>query len=569
MKEGRAPSPGFDSKRYERPNKEWVCGHACEGCPCRIGPSPSGECRATTECFPRLTLKAGETKGTWVCTRPGDWGGPCEAGPLPDGRCCREISRCRPVRSLRARRGLASLAAVAACLGVLLIGLSGSMREPFVNPRPLSRSHSGAEFAHLALNSGGGKGCALCHVEAKANFGNLVMSAVETSQTSLRLDILTGRHPKDFSRMDSSCLKCHEAQAFHHADVAVNMSCPVCHREHQGAAPMAAVDGQRCVACHGDPEQMHAAALLSAGMSPVLFMRGTPPGQIVHAVERPAEGLTEVITSFSVDHPEFRVLREHSPDRNTLKFNHRLHLTGSNIPLVNGRALDCEYCHRPDASNAYMARTSFEQSCRACHALDFDERNPGMKLPHGDAAFVRAYLRSLPVQYADYASRTLGITGRHEIDSFVRRQISSLQSRMRSVDELERTVFLSDGRTEPVAAVGRIGGVARARFEGCALCHEVAWRANAAPLVTPPQAPDRWLPGASFNHAMHATMACSECHAAVSSERTSDVILPTQQSCVRCHSPEGGAAHSCTSCHVYHNRPPVPQAARDLTASLP
>jgi hypothetical protein len=569
VKEGRAPSPGFDSKRYERPNKDWICGHAAEGCPCRIGPSPSGECRATTECAPRLALKPGETKGTWVCTRPADWGGPCGTGPHPDGRCCREISRCRPVRSLRARRGLVSAAVTAACLGALLVGLSGSVREPFVNPRALSRSHSGAEFAHLAMASGGGKGCALCHAEARADFDDLALSALAASRSSLRPGVLAGSHPRDFSRMDSSCLACHEAQAFHHADVAANTSCPVCHKEHQGAGPMAAVDGQTCVACHGDPAQMHSAALLSAGMSPVLFTRSSPPGQIVHAVGRPAEGLTEVITSFAVDHPEFRVLREGSADHNTLKFNHHLHLEGANIPLINGHALDCAYCHKPDASNAFMARTTFEQSCRACHTLDFDERNPGMKLPHGDAAFVRAYLRSLPVQYADYAMRTLGITGRHEVDAFVRRQISSLQSRMRTVDELERTVFLSDGKTEPVAVVGRIGGVARARFEGCALCHEVAWRENAAPIVTPPQTPDRWLPGAAFNHAMHAAMACSECHAAASSERTSDVILPTKQSCVRCHSPEGGAAHGCTSCHTYHNHPPTPQATRDLTASMP
>jgi hypothetical protein len=473
------------------------------------------------------------------------------------------------VRSLRARRGLVSAAVTAASLGVLLVGLSGSVREPFVNPRPLSRSHSGAEFAHLAGRSGGGKGCALCHVEAKGDFDDLALSALAASRTSLRLEILTGSHPRDFSRMDVSCLACHGAQAFHHADVAANASCPVCHREHEGAGPMAAVDGRTCVACHGDPAQMHAAALLSAGMSPVLFARDFPPGQVVHSVERPAGGLTEVITSFAVDHPEFRVLRDHSADTNTLRFDHRLHLTGSDIPLVDGHALDCSYCHKPDASGAYMARTTFEQSCRACHTLDFDERNPGMKLPHGDAAFVRAYLRSLPVQYADYASRALGITGRHEIDAFVRRQLGSLQSRMRTVDELERTVFLSDGRTEPVAAVGRIGAVARARFEGCALCHEVAWRENAAPIVTAPQTPDRWLPGATFNHAMHSAMACSECHAAASSERTSDVILPSKQSCVRCHSPEGGAANTCTSCHIYHNHPPVPQATRDLTASLP
>jgi hypothetical protein len=569
MKEGRAPSPGFDSKRYERPNKDWLCGHACEGCPCRIGPSPSGECRATTECTPRLALKAGETKGTWTCTRPADWGGVCESGPLPDGRCCRDVSRCRPVRSLRARRGLATLAVMSACVGALLVGLSGSVREPFVNPRPLSRSHSGAEFANLAAKAGGGKGCVLCHVEAKGDFDNLALSALAASRRSLRFAVLTSDHPKDFSRMDASCLVCHQAQSFHHADVAQNMSCSVCHREHMGAGAMAAVDGQNCVACHGNARQMQAAAVLSATLSPVLFMRGVPAGQVVHAVQRPPEGFTEVITSFSVDHPEFRVLRDHSADRNTLRFNHRLHLGGGNIPLVNGRSLDCAYCHKPDASGAFMTAPTFEQSCRACHALDFDERNPGMKLPHGDPAFVRAYLRSLPVQYADFGTRSLGITDRHELDTYVRRQITALSERTRTVEELERAVFLSDGKTGPVAVVGRVGGVARAKFEGCALCHEVAWRENAVPFVTPPQTPSRWLPGATFNHAMHTSMACSECHAAASSERTSDVLLPAKQSCVRCHSPEGGAAHSCTSCHMFHNPPPLPPSSRDLTASSP
>ena len=570
MKEGRAPSPGFDSKRYERPNKDWVCGHTCDGCPCRIGPSPTGECRATTECSPRLAVKPGETKGTWACTRPADWGGPCESGPLPDGRCCKEITRCRPVRSLRAKRGLVTACAIAASLGFLLIGLSGSIREPFVNPRALSHSHSGAEFAHLAAGMNGGKGCVLCHVEAKADFDDLALSAFAASHKSLRLAILTSGHPKDFSRMDASCLVCHEPQSFHHADVAANASCSVCHKEHQGPGAMAAVDGQACVDCHGDPDKMKASRDISVRLSPALFLRAVQAGRIVHATQRPAEGYTEVITSFAVDHPEFRVLAEKSTDRNTLKFNHRLHLGGGNIPFVNGHPLDCAYCHKPDVSNAFMAPTSFEQSCRACHALDFDEHNPGLKLPHGDPAFVRAYLQSLPVQYADYASKALGITGRHDVDAFVRKQIASLRQRTHSVEELERTVFLSDGKTGPVVTVGRSGGVGRARFEGCALCHEVAWRENAVPVVTPPQTPDRWLPGANFNHAMHTNMACSECHAAASSERTSDVILPTQQSCVRCHSPEGGAAHSCTSCHVYHNTPPAPlPSSRGLTASNP
>ena len=59
MSEGHLPSPDFDETRYERPNKDWICGHTCDGCPCRIGPSPSGECRATTECRHRQEVPPG------------------------------------------------------------------------------------------------------------------------------------------------------------------------------------------------------------------------------------------------------------------------------------------------------------------------------------------------------------------------------------------------------------------------------------------------------------------------------------------------------------------------------
>jgi hypothetical protein len=563
MNEGRAPTPDFDSSRYERPNKKWVCGNARDGCPCRIGPSPTGECRATTECAPRLTTKPGETKGTWVCTRPPDWGGPCAAGPMPDGTCCRSIVRCKPERSLRALRAQVTAAALAASVGALLIGLSGSMRDSFINPRPLSDQHSGAEFARLASGAGGGQGCVLCHAEANSSFSEIALSALAASRGSLRFSALAGPHPKDFSRMDRSCIVCHAAQSFHQADVARDTPCSVCHREHHGSGPMASVEDLNCVACHGDRKQMQAARERSLPLPAALFARRLVPGMIVHSAGRPAEGYTEVITDFATDHPEFRVLREKIPDANTLRFNHRLHLAGSDIPLVNGRPLECAYCHHPDASGAFMARISFEQSCRACHALNFDERNPGMTLPHGDAAFVRAYLRSLPVQYADYASRSLGRAGRREIDDFVRRQVQSLRERAGSGESLEREVFMGGG---PEAGAR---GAGRARFTGCALCHEVSWHENSVPQVTPPLTPDRWLMGASFSHASHGAIACAECHAAASSTLTSDVLLPTQRSCVRCHSPKGGASDTCTSCHIYHN--PAPQAlARDSsTAAVP
>jgi hypothetical protein len=470
------------------------------------------------------------------------------------------------VRSLRGRRGLVTGAVLSASAAILLIGLSGSRRDTFINPRALSPQHSGAEFARLASAAGGGQGCVLCHAEANADLGDLVVSALAASRVSLRFAVLAGNHPKDFSRMDHSCIACHAAQSFHQADVARDLSCSVCHMEHRGARSMAEVTAQGCVDCHGSATDMRMAAERSRVMPAMLFMRKAATDLVIHTVPRPADGYTGVITSFAVDHPEFRVLRVKSPDLNTLRFNHRLHLTGADIPLVNGHPLECADCHRPDASGAYMARISFEQSCRACHALEFDEQNPGMTLPHGDASFARAYLRSLPAQYADYATRKLGITGHSEIAAFVRNQVESLRRREHTGEELERKVFLGGGWDGP-QALG--GGKFHARFEGCALCHDVSWRENGAPAVTRPVTPDRWLTGASFNHASHATMACAECHAAAASDRTSDVILPNQQSCVRCHSPKGGAADSCTSCHIYHNQPPPALARNAETASAP
>jgi hypothetical protein len=455
---------------------------------------------------------------------------------------------------------------VAASVALLLIGLSGSNRDGFVNPRPLSRAHSGVEFAHMAAGSGTGKGCALCHKDADANLADLVLSAVSASQVSLRFSDLASTHPKDFSRMDHSCVSCHQAKAFHQADVARETSCSVCHREHLGPGPMAAAPASACTDCHGDERQMAASRQLSRPLPAILFARSDIPG-FVHAVPRPPEGYTDVITSFAGDHPEFRVLREHSVDTNTLKFNHRLHLGGKEIPMVNGKPLECSYCHRPDPTKAYMARVTYDEACRSCHALNFDEQNPGMTLPHGDVAFVRAFLRSLPAQYGDYATRVLGIKG-VEVAPFVRRQIESLRLRERGGDDLERFVFLSTGTNAPAHAVGGARGAVRTQFSGCALCHQVSWHANGGPSVTPPRTPDRWLPLASFSHAAHAATACSECHAAGSSELTSDVILPSKQTCAKCHSPKGGASDSCTSCHVYHNDRPS-MFTKEPLASIP
>jgi hypothetical protein len=564
MSDAHVPSPDFDETRYERPNKDWICGRTCDGCPCRIGPSPGGECRATTECKPQLVVKEGEAKGTWKCTRPKEWGGACELGPQPDGTCCKSIPRCRPERSLRNRRGLLTRAVVAACVGGLLIAFAGPWREGFINPAPLSQHHSGAEFARIAAaksaaagkGGGAGRGCVACHVDVAQGFSRWTAVALQAAGSSLTLANLTASHPKDFSRVDDSCIKCHQAQSFHQVNVSRDTSCSVCHLEHQGGGPLPAVAATRCIDCHGDAAQMAAAAEKSRVLPAALFRKATTPGVIMFAAARPADGFTQVIRRFSTRHPEFLVNRAGQRDPNTLSFNHALHLSGD-IPRLAGKPLECASCHRPDASGAFMQRINFEQNCRACHSLQFDEQNPGMQLPHGDATYVRAYLHSLPAQYADHGSRQLGLTNERDLQRYVEAQMLRMRDRHRTGELLEEQVFFSDAKKGPVAGMAGLDGPGRAKFAGCAYCHEVTPRANAAPAITPPVIPDRWMNHARFNHAKHTQMACADCHAAAQSRLTADIIMPTQKSCAVCHSAKGGVADSCTSCHGYHNHLPA------------
>jgi hypothetical protein len=234
-------------------------------------------------------------------------------------------------------------------------------------------------------------------------------------------------------------------------------------------------------------------------------------------------------------------------DPDVLRFNHQRHFA-SDIPLVNGKKLDCNYCHTPQPDGRYMQRISFAANCQACHSLQFDPKNPELTLPHGNATAVRGFLHSLPTQYADLAVRK-GITGPKQIQSFVTKQIAQLRERIRSGEELERQVFFATSPYQPQ----RDGvPVVRASFYGCAFCHEVKPVANAAPMITKPILIDRWMAQARFDHAQHASVKCDDCHHAGQSRQTSDILMPVKANCVTCHSPTGKAAAECITCHTYH-----------------
>jgi hypothetical protein len=74
-----------------------------------------------------------------------------------------------------------------------------------------------------------------------------------------------------------------------------------------------------------------------------------------------------------------------------------------------------------------------------------------------------------------------------------------------------------------------------------------------------------------FDHAKHVSVKgvdCETCHQiARGSTRSSDILLPVKDSCVKCHSPhaEPGlrTAAECITCHQYH----APKAAQTMTAN--
>jgi hypothetical protein len=133
-----------------------------------------------------------------------------------------------------------------------------------------------------------------------------------------------------------------------------------------------------------------------------------------------------------------------------------------------------------------------------------------------------------------------------------------------NVEALEHAGFFT---VDPYKAVEGFDPATRAKYTGCAFCHEVKQTAGISyptAEITKPIMIERWLPHAQFSHAKHAMVAsCRECHVAAASSRlTSDVLIPTKESCVRCHSAAGIAskASECATCHLYHS-PDQPSTA--------
>jgi hypothetical protein len=355
---------------------------------------------------------------------------------------------------------------------------------------------------------------------------------------------------------DRACLACHDGP-MHHANQTFTPKCSSCHEEHRGHARLAATSDAACTQCHADLRTTGAATS---------FVRD--------------------IENFGPGHPEFAAVRAGSVDPGTIKLNHAVHmkrnLAGPNGPVQ----LDCDDCHRPPTSTdawrfgsataaaipvsqksepapqksdraamvlarAYMASTTYAKNCFACHGLQFDQRFME-SVPHDTPDVVHAFLVQEFEQYIAAHPAEVRVTGpdRDLPQKPLAAPVRVLTPQQWVTERVAESEQLLWGKT-------------------CKQCHALSFAAGAArPTVAKSNITPRWLPHANFNHDRHQMVKCTECHAALTSHETADILLPGIATCEKCHHSGNDAAESrCFECHTYHDWTKAKEVKGKLTLS--
>lgn len=316
------------------------------------------------------------------------------------------------------------------------------------------------------------------------------------------------------------CRACHN-KAPHAEGVKDEPQCQSCHPEHR--APKLAPSSQAiCVGCHADLTRH-----LVEGRVP------SAEGRVASASPRPSALGTQHflhINAFGTTHPEFEPIA----DRDTLRFNHRLHLQAGGIFNATGRReiLTCTTCHKlvadPRSGKADPKPITFAADCQRCHKLTFDIRYPDTEVPHGgDPGTVYGFVFGARSGVSAFAGK--------------------------SPDELRRILTSRAQVSGDQSANVDAEHVIKTK---CQKCHDLQ-RMGTRLAVVPPILPARWLFHAKFSHGpAHKNVECEACHeTARRSAITTEVLIPKRSACVECHASEGGRIpSSCGTCHDYHER---------------
>ena len=382
----------------------------------------------------------------------------------------------------------------------------------------------------------------------------------------------SGEISKAHKMIENDCGACHQRPF----EMTTNNACLACHALLPNHAdpekhPAVALEAQRCASCHKEHE---------GGDAPVQSASGACTGCHADIKAVSAESQLGNITDFGVDHTPFKLAVvvgvttdadgnsvpqvEHAPfdpenplsEGSGLRFPHTKHLAQGGIKGPGGakEVLDCAYCHQQEAGGMLMRPIDMERDCARCHKMTFNAAGVERELPHADEDEVARIVRDYFIAAA--------MAGGVEIESAPapvkrrRRQIAgdNTEGQGIALNDNDRQQVLEWATAEANVQMDVIMG---ARL--CGSCHE-ATRVDGGEginrwQVMPALLQRHWMPKAFFNHGPHEVMDCSQCHNAVESKVSSDVLMPGIGVCRDCHKGDGDsdtAKSQCVDCHEYH-----------------
>ena len=356
---------------------------------------------------------------------------------------------------------------------------------------------------------------------------------------------------------DVECKTCHKMSEHAHVLPAVfrdhpalEKRCAECHLEHKGGQHPFVNGNAECSRCHANPG---------------IFPKGTSHPKVQSFDSHPEFRVSTVKFLPNEEREVIRtILGKDASDSTRLAFGHKLHLEAGLRGLPSDKkSLRCDDCHSLAVNRREMIPVSFAKQCASCHPLGFDERLPEKTVPHGDPAAVYNVL------YAEYSKLFLVSEKKNERMATVRR----MKPGTTVIDEpdLQFTREFVEGESR------------KAEKEiftrtSCKVCHQVVEKPEKKPgeswyAVLPPYLPRRWYPAAKFDHGAHENVSCVSCHShAEESTATSDVLLPSIETCKTCHTSQKEhpvkVDSPCISCHTYHQSLRIDAAEKRSVANF-
>lgn len=342
-------------------------------------------------------------------------------------------------------------------------------------------------------------------------------------------------HEKPFADVaNAACLSCHN-QAEHHVDPedhhlpAVQQGeCTVCHQEHRSERELVIRDDRFCVDCHTEIKSVTEDTELV----------DVPAGIMDH----PPFKATVVVDASSGKRVREALMKGSKIiEKSNLRFPHHVHVAKQGIKVPGTervKKLVCADCHTPDTGGLTMQPIDMESHCVSCHKLDFDASAEGRSLPHAKPRAVHAliydyYLAQEAAKARDrleYGTSKADPTGK---DTELHRALARAKERQEGIVEF---VFKSV----------------------CGYCHESTKLPDDSDIkwtVEPVNLSSHWFPKAKFDHLSHRTVDCGTCHAAKTSTKSSDILLPKLEVCLKCHGPADELTRvptTCVTCHDFH-----------------